>query len=113
MRRHRNCVARRCGAAATLADVPPGNSALICALDGSEAFRERLRAMGLCEGARIEVVKQAPLADPREYRVGGVHLSLRRTEACGIRVGEIHPVVGPGGHGHGWGWGRRRHGRSG
>jgi len=104
--RHRGCVANRCGAGATLADVPPGGSAVICDLAGSAALRERLRALGLREGERIEVVKQAPLADPREYRVGGVHVSLRRTDALGIRVGEIQLPDGPGRHG--WGWGRRR-----
>lgn len=109
MRRPRECAARQCGAGATLADVPPGGSAVICDLEGDEASRERLRALGLREGERIEVVKQAPLADPREYRVGGVHLSLRRTEALGIRVGEIQMPCGP--RRHGWGWGRRRWGR--
>ncbi len=101
-------VARPCAAGATLADVPPGASAVICELGGDEAFRERLRAVGLREGAQVEVVKQAPLADPREYRVGGVHLTLRRAEALGIRVAEI---CAPSGQGrHRWGWGRRRRG---
>ena len=111
MHRPKGCAASRCGTGATLADVPPGGSAVICDLAGSEAMQERLRAMGLREGERIEVVKQAPLADPREYRVGGVHVSLRRTEALGIRVGEIQAPEGPGRHG--WGWGGGRHGPAG
>jgi len=109
MRRSRRWAARRCGPGLTLADVPPGGSAVICELEGDEVLQERLRALGLREGARIEVVKQAPLADPREYRVGGVHLSLRHTEALGIRVGGIVEPSGP--RPHGWGWGGRRWGR--
>ncbi len=88
VRRHRGTA--RCGEDALgLDEVPPGSSAVICGLSGDEAYCERLRAMGLREGERIEVVKQAPLADPREYRVGNVHLSLRRAEARGISVGEV------------------------
>lgn len=92
MHRHRHRLACRCGEALSLDQVPPGSSAVICALPGDEAYRERLRAMGLREGERVEVIKQAPLADPREYRVGGMHLSLRRAEARGISVGEVRSI---------------------
>ena len=117
MHMHRHRMAGRCGEALSLDDVPPGSSAVICALTGDEAYRERLRAMGLREGERVEVIKQAPLADPREYRVGNVHLSLGRAEASGISVGEVCAAGEPGRRG--WGWGRgaragcRGHGRRG
>jgi Fe2+ transport system protein FeoA len=42
--------------------------------------------MGLLEDTEIEVVGFAPLGDPMEIRVGDYRLSLRRTEAAGIRV---------------------------
>ena len=92
MRRHRHRAAGRCGGAVGLDEVPPGGSAVIRGLEGDEAFCERLRTMGLREGEPIEVIKQAPLADPREYRVGCVHLSLRRREARLVRVGQVSPA---------------------
>jgi len=95
MRRHRHRAAGRCGGAVSLDEVPPGSSAVICGLEGDEAFSERLRAMGLREGEPIEVIKQAPLADPREYRVGCVHLSLRCREARLVRVGQVSRASQP------------------
>ena len=108
MRGHRHRGGGRCGEVLSLDDVPPGSSAVICALAGDEAYCERLRAMGLREGERVEVVKQAPLADPREYRVGNVHLSLGRADARVITVGQACTASEPGRHG--WGWRRRRQG---
>ena len=33
--------------------------------------------MGFCNGAKVEVVRRAPLGDPIEFRLRGYHLSLR------------------------------------
>jgi len=42
--------------------------------------------MGLTRGARVEVVRVAPLGDPMELRVRGFILSLRKHEAAGVLV---------------------------
>lgn len=69
-----------------LCDLSSGARAMIVSVGGDPVFQNRLRAMGLREGEEIEVVKQAPLADPMEYRIGSMHLSLRRDEAEFISV---------------------------
>ncbi len=69
-----------------LCDLLPGAAAVIVFVGGDMSFQNRLRNMGLREGMEIEMIKQAPLADPMEYRLGAMHLSLRRHEACRIMV---------------------------
>ena len=72
-----------------LDEVGPGHIARIAELVGDPIFQVRLRNMGFREGESVEVVKQAPLADPVEYRVSGAHVSLRRVEAHRVRVADI------------------------
>jgi Fe2+ transport system protein FeoA len=42
--------------------------------------------MGFCNGARVQVIRKAPLGDPIEYGLRGYHLSLRSDQARHIRV---------------------------
>jgi Fe2+ transport system protein FeoA len=49
-------------------------------------LKRRLLEMGFCNGARVEVVRRAPLGDPIEYRLRGYHLSLRADQASFIRI---------------------------
>jgi len=70
----------------TLDQLRPGQAARVTALAGEEAFRARLRDLGLREGELVITVKQAPLADPVEYCVNGTHLSLRRSEARNVSI---------------------------
>ena len=69
-----------------LCDLSPGSSGEILTVGGDIAFQSRLRNIGLREGVQVEMIKQAPLADPLEYRIGAMHLSLRRHEAAYIMV---------------------------
>lgn len=90
----------------TLDKIPPGFTVFIKCLGGSPAFQDRLRTMGFREGSWVEVVKQAPLADPLEYRIDQTHISLRREEARLIIVGRAQhhfrqPPRRGYGHGHG------------
>ncbi|MFH1143699.1 MAG: FeoA family protein [Candidatus Eisenbacteria bacterium] len=91
MRRHRGCPH---GIAAplqaqTLDQLQPCQCARISDLVGEEAFRSRLRDLGMREGEMVTMVKQAPLADPVEYCVQGMHLSLRRAEARWVRIADV------------------------
>ncbi len=69
-----------------LADLAPSESGRIVALEGAAGDMQRLRDMGLTRGARIEVLRVAPLGDPMELRVRGFVLSVRKHEAAGILV---------------------------
>lgn len=80
-----------------LTELRRGDVAVIRVLGGTPAFQARLRNMGVREGEEIVVIKSAPLADPIEYCLGGMHISLRRREAREIWVGEVQPGQRPGG----------------
>ena len=48
--------------------------------------QQRLLEMGLTAGTECTVLRYAPLGDPMELKVRGYCLSLRLSEAAGVRV---------------------------
>jgi ferrous iron transport protein A len=70
----------------TLDQFAPGESGVVSNLAGDPAVARRLMEMGLVPGTPVELVRTAPLGDPLELTVRGVHLSLRRSEARFIHV---------------------------
>ena len=70
----------------TLRDLPVGGSAVILAVGGEGALRQHFLDMGLIPGARVKLVKYAPLGDPMELRINGYALTLRLAEAARISV---------------------------
>ncbi|MCK4304365.1 MAG: ferrous iron transport protein A [Candidatus Eisenbacteria sp.] len=90
---HASNPAREAAGAVTLERVPPLHSAVIQRLNGDPPFCSRLRNMGFLEGERVGVVKHAPLADPMEYRIRRIHVSLRREEASRIVVSDIREGI--------------------
>lgn len=72
-----------------LSELKQGESATIVHVGGDGRFRRRVLEMGLLKGTRIRVEKYAPLKDPLELVVKGVHLSLRVEEAERIEVQKV------------------------
>ena len=70
----------------TLDRLPAGRGGRITRLDMKPADSQRLMEMGLTVGARVQVIKLAPLGDPLEIVVRGSHLSVRRSAARSIVV---------------------------
>ena len=64
-----------------LSELKTGESATILKVCGHGGFRRRIMEMGFVRGQRVEVVLNAPLRDPIEYKVMGYDISLRRSEA--------------------------------
>ncbi|MBR5464790.1 MAG: ferrous iron transport protein B [Alistipes sp.] len=64
-----------------LSELKSGESATILKVTGHGGFRRRIVEMGFIRGQRVEVILNAPLKDPIEYRVMGYDVSLRRSEA--------------------------------
>lgn len=64
----------------------PGERGIITRLEGDPVIARRLMELGLVPGTPVEMVRRAPLGDPIELSVRGVHLSLRRSEASHIHV---------------------------
>ncbi len=70
----------------SLNTLPHGRAARVVAVGGTGAVTRRLMEMGVVPGARVSVVKVAPLGDPIQVRVRGYDLALRRAEAQTISV---------------------------
>lgn len=70
----------------SLAELPAGAHARVIAVTGTGAVARRLMEMGLVPGARVRMIKSAPLGDPLEIRVRGYHLAVRRAEAQTITI---------------------------
>jgi len=70
----------------TLAHLHPGDSATIVAIHAEEALHQRLQALGLRNGKRIELIRQASFSGPLQVRIGTTDVMLRRNEAAKILV---------------------------
>lgn len=74
-----------------LGKLNPGNTGLIVsvALSGecSPDLARRFLEMGILEGARVEILHQAPFGgDPLAIRVRGSIIALRRSEANHVEI---------------------------
>jgi Fe2+ transport system protein FeoA len=58
----------------------------VSAVGGDSEVRRRLLEMGFCNGAKVEVIRRAPLGDPIEFRLRGYHLSLREEQARHVSI---------------------------
>ena len=63
-----------------------GDEVTIIRVGGATAFRLRLMEMGFSKGARLKIIKYAPLKDPMEVEIKGYRLSLRVREADDVEV---------------------------
>ena len=64
-----------------LSELKTGEAATIVKVTGHGGFRRRIMEMGFVRGQRVEVILNAPLKDPIEYKVMGYDILLRRSEA--------------------------------
>lgn len=69
-----------------LSELKSGESATIIKVMGHGGFRRRIMEMGFVRGERVQVILNAPLKDPIEYRIMGYDISLRRSEAEMVEV---------------------------
>jgi ferrous iron transport protein A len=69
-----------------LAALRPRQPAVVTALNLEFAVRERLAALGLRIGRRLQVVRRAGAQGPLQVRIDHTDLILRRAEAAGIEV---------------------------
>lgn len=68
-----------------LSEVPVGAIAKVKRLYQSD-ISAKLRAVGILPGVKIEVVKAAPMGDPKIYKVFSKLISLRNSEAEVVEV---------------------------
>ncbi len=72
----------------TLRELTTGKSARIEKVGGEGALRQHFLDMGVIPGARITLVKLAPMGDPMEIEIHGYRLTLRLSEAEQIEITE-------------------------
>ena len=72
--------------APSLADLEPGDSAVVEAVDAGDAVGRRLLDLGFVPETPVRALRRAPLGDPVEYELRGCRLCLRHSEAQRIRV---------------------------
>ncbi|QHQ61712.1 ferrous iron transport protein A [Anaerocolumna sedimenticola] len=58
-------------------------------LSSTDKARERMLALGLTKGAKIEVIRKGPSGDPTIYNIRGAMIALRKEEASLITVLDI------------------------
>jgi ferrous iron transport protein A len=72
-----------------LGELPVGSRARVAEVQGGGKHQRRMLDMGFVPGARVTVVRRAPLGDPVEYRVKGTAVALRREDAGTVLVEEL------------------------
>ena len=70
----------------TLRELEIGKSAIVRSVGGEGALRQHFLDMGVIPGARVTLIKYAPLGDPMELRIHGYQLTLRLDDAQKIEV---------------------------
>ena len=70
----------------TIRDLKAGQSAVIESVGGEGALRQHFLDMGILPGARLKLVRYAPMGDPMELRIHSYELSLRLADAANIGV---------------------------
>ncbi len=76
--------------ASTLADLQPGQRAVVTSVACDTTVGQRMLHLGLLEGTEVMLVRRAPAGDPLEIRIAGYALSVRASEACLVGV-EVRP----------------------
>lgn len=69
-----------------------GSCVIVDELLATGMLRERMLALGLTKGARIEVVRKGPFGDPTIYNIRGAMIALRKEEAFLISIYPMEEV---------------------
>ncbi len=70
----------------SISDLITGETARVTHIGGGGAIRQRLLDMGLLPDTVVRVERVAPAGDPIWIALHGFEISLRRSEACTIKV---------------------------
>jgi len=58
--------------------------------DLSNSFKDRLEAMGIRKGRKVQVMRKAPGGDPFEVRVGSTtEIAIRKSEAALVEITDV------------------------
>ncbi len=80
------CATRKENKSMSLAEIGPGQSAIVTHIDAAGPLRQRLLDMGMLPATSIDVERKGLGGDPLWVRCQGTRLALRRSEASSVRV---------------------------
>ena len=63
-----------------------GSIVTVKELSSTGMLRERMLALGLTKGAKVEVIRKGPSGDPTVYKIRGAMIALREEEASFIYI---------------------------
>ena len=69
-----------------LADIMPGERALVERISAGSAMKKGRIEIGLISGTSVECVGESPLGDPRAYLVRDAVIAIRKVDGRGIIV---------------------------
>jgi Fe2+ transport system protein FeoA len=75
-----------------LSQLTRGQSARIITMDQDAAICQKLMNLGVMPLKIIRFVKTAPMGDPLEFEVDGLNFSVRKQDACLIKVEPINTL---------------------
>lgn len=75
--------------ALNLSQAKEGDEVIVVKVAGNSTLRRRLLEMGLVKDTVLKVEKYAPLRDPLELVLKGMHLSLRVEEAENVIIKKL------------------------
>lgn len=78
----------------TLKDLKSGETAVITDITLGGAAKRRLCDMGVDVGAKIKMLRRAPLGDPMEFLILGYRLCIRKKDAAMIFIERIESSSG-------------------
>ncbi|NLL73400.1 MAG: ferrous iron transport protein A [Clostridiales bacterium] len=55
-------------------------------LSSTGSLRERMLALGLTKGAKVEVIRKGPSGDPTVFNIRGAMIALRNEEASLVAI---------------------------
>ncbi len=70
----------------TLRDMKINESAIVDTVGGTGSLRQHLLDMGIIPGAKVKMIRPAPMGDPLEFRIHDYELTLRAEDAGRITV---------------------------
>lgn len=76
-----------------LDNVSIGSRVTVEDLSSTGMLRERMLALGLTKGTKIEVIRKGPSGDPTVYNIRGAMIALRKEEASLISVNHQHTFM--------------------
>lgn len=69
-----------------LSDVSVGTFTTVSKIHATGMLRERMLALGLTKGTKVEVIRRGPTGDPTLYAIRGAMIALRKEEAAYVSV---------------------------